>query len=893
MKTLSWSKRSHKPRESKKKFNFTIHRQAQKLLDLIGTPEKRPFTPDPFQVEAITLVDKYDVLVTAPTGAGKTYIAIEAIKKVFSKGGYSWYASPLKALSNSKYAEFSEIFGAENVGILTGDRKENPEAPIIVGTTEILRNQLYDVMHQGEYLNVDLVVMDEAHYLGDEDRGVVWEEVLIYLPSRVRILLLSATIQNAQEICDWLGWLRKTPCKWVSANERPVPLYPLFLFPEGELVPLATNKGFFEKIDTIKPKNFERTHFPDIPHIMEALRKANLLPAIFFLKSRADCEKAISLCPPVYETSLSTSREEFEEVLEELLDKYPYLRDHKHLEILRASRVGAHHGGQLPQWKILLEKLMQGGYLEAIFSTSTVAAGVNFPARTVVITQSDRFNGHEFVALTATELHQMTGRAGRRGMDEAGFVLVVPGPYQDPRYIHDLLGSPPEPIESKVRVNFSMVLNLLLSHKPEDIRDLFALSLATFQHVSEEKPKVKKLRQRVEKEISEWSEDMACKAGLNFVDIRRQHKQLSARISHLRASKSKKAVPTAMQHLLVRGRIFTTRQKVPYVLVERPRLDDKQVKAIRLTLPLKTRKNIVKISRIKFSSIAYLHHHIDQLPEPTEKEKWEEIIQNLSLNKSLGSSGELFENPFDAAEKEIRALMELRDKMPCSGCTLYGPCIKETDHPFTRIMHRCESLAGRIASVQEQLWRSFQYYFRFLLQEGYVDERGSLTADGLWASKLRLDQPLLISEGIRLGLFPEDDPALLAALIAPFVMDRDRGQDMELTSLAYRYPELYERYFTLLRGLQGIRMRLQSWGFSTPPLPFWTVVTLYLWAKGEPWELARDVTGMDEGDLVMLIVRTADHLNQIESLYSTHPTLAESARAARLAIMKEPVITVL
>jgi superfamily II RNA helicase len=890
MKTLSW-KRSYKHREVSKKFNFTIHRQAQKLLDLIGTPEKRPFTPDPFQLEAIKLVDQYDVLVTAPTGAGKTYIAIEAIKKVFSQGGRSWYASPLKALSNSKYAEFSEIFGAENVGILTGDRKENAEAPIIVGTTEILRNQLYDVMHQGSYLNVDLVVMDEAHYLGDDDRGVVWEEVLVYLPSRVRILLLSATIQNAQEICDWLSWLRDTPCKWVSAKERPVPLYPLFLFPDGELVPLATEKGFFEKIDTIKPKYFERAYFPDIAHIMEALRKANLLPAIFFLKSRADCERAISLCPPVYETSLSTSREEFEAALEEILDKYPYLRNHKHLEILKASRVGAHHGGQLPQWKILLEKLMQGGYLEAIFSTSTVAAGVNFPARTVVITQSDRFNGHEFVPLTATELHQMTGRAGRRGMDEAGFVLIVPGPYQDPRYIYDLLESPPEPIESKVRVNFSMVLNLLLSHKPEDIRDLFSLSLATFQHVSEEKPKVKKLRRRVEKEISQWAEDMACKAGLNFVDIRRQYKQLSAQISRLRASKkSRKTLPTDMHHLLVRGRIFTTKQKVSYVLIEKPELDAKQVKAVRLTLPLKTRKNVVKISRIKMSSIAYLYHHIDKLPDVTEKEKWEEIVQNLSLNRF---SGEPFISPFDAADKEILAVMELRDKMPCSNCALFGPCIKETNHPFTRIMHRCESLASRIASVQEQLWRSFQYHFRFLLQEGYVDETGALTADGLWASKLRLDQPLLISEGIRLGLFPEDDPPLLAALIAPFVMDRDRGQDMELTSLAYQYPELYERYFTLIRGLQGIRMRLQSWGFGSPPLPFWTVVTLYLWAKGEPWETVRDVTGIDEGDLVMLIVRTADHLNQIESLSNTHPTLAESAKTARLAIMREPVIAVL
>lgn len=878
--------------KNRREFNFTVHKKAQKLLDLIGTPEKRPFVPDPFQIEAIEQIEKSDVLVTAPTGAGKTYIAIEAIRKIFGKGGRSWYASPLKALSNSKYAEFSEIFGSENVGILTGDRKENPEAPIIVGTTEILRNQLYDVMHQGSYLNVDLVVMDEAHYLGDEDRGVVWEEVLIYLPSRVRILLLSATIQNAKEICNWLTWLRDTPCRWVSAHKRPVPLYPLFLFPDGELVPLATEKGFFEKIDTINPKHFGRTYFPDIANIMEALRKANLLPAIFFLKSRADCERAIALCPPVYETSLTTSREEFEGELNRLLEQYPYLRDHKDLHILRASRVGAHHGGQLPQWKILLEKLMQGGYLEAIFSTSTVAAGVNFPARTVVITQSDRFNGHEFVPLTSTELHQMTGRAGRRGMDEAGFVLIVPGPYQDPRYIYDLLLSPPEPIESKVKVNFSMVLNLLLSHRPEDIRDLFAMSLATFQNISEERPKVKKLRRRVEKELSEWKEMMACEAGLDFVEIRRQYKQISSRIKQVKALISRKPVLDSVQHLLVRGRVFTTRQKVPYVILERPRADAKHVKAIRLTLPLKTKRSVIKISNIKISNISYLHHHIDALPELMEKDKWEEIAKNLNINESDKSSVKSILNTFNTVENEMEALVKFRDSMPCSGCKLFGPCLKETDHPFTRIMHRCEALSGRITSVQDQLWRSFQYHFNFLVQEGYVEPDGRLTSDGLWASKLRLDQPLLISEGIRSGLFPEDDPALLAALVAPFVMDRDRGQDMELTSLAYRYPELYERYFMLLRGIQGIRMRLQSWGFNTPPLPFWTVVTLYLWARGEEWDTVRDVTRMDEGDLVMLIVRVADHLNQIESLYETHPILAHSARTARLAIMREPVIAI-
>ncbi|MGD9309362.1 MAG: DEAD/DEAH box helicase, partial [Desulfosarcina sp.] len=208
----------------------------------IGIPKDKPFTPDWFQTEAVATMAASDCLVTAPTGAGKTWIAIQTIRRTFENGGRAWYASPLKALTNAKLVEFSDIFGDGNVGILTGDRKENPDAPIIVGTTEILRNQLYDAMHQGVSLNTDLVVLDEAHFLGDEDRGVVWEETMIYLPSRIPLLMLSATVGNAGAIANWLTAIRGRPCRVVAETRRPVPLYPLALHPSGTLMPL-TVKG--------------------------------------------------------------------------------------------------------------------------------------------------------------------------------------------------------------------------------------------------------------------------------------------------------------------------------------------------------------------------------------------------------------------------------------------------------------------------------------------------------------------------------------------------------------------------------------------------------------------------------------------------------------------------
>lgn len=222
----------------------TYSRELRDLLSGIGTPKPTPFKPDPFQLEALAALEFEDVLVTAPTGSGKTWIAQEEIRRLLESGKRAWYTTPLKALTNSKYAEFTEEFGADRVGILTGDRKENSNAPLIVGTTEIFRNQLFDALRGGQEVRVDLVVFDEAHYLADEDRGHVWEEAIILTPSRIRMLLLSATIGNAPEFASWIEELRGVRCGVVTRpGARPVPLRAAFLMPNGRLVPLLTQQG--------------------------------------------------------------------------------------------------------------------------------------------------------------------------------------------------------------------------------------------------------------------------------------------------------------------------------------------------------------------------------------------------------------------------------------------------------------------------------------------------------------------------------------------------------------------------------------------------------------------------------------------------------------------------
>ncbi|MDO8784824.1 MAG: DEAD/DEAH box helicase [Syntrophales bacterium] len=656
----------------------------KKVFAKIGKPpSSATFVPDKFQLQALEAINRMDCLVIAPTGSGKTWIAEQAIMSVFAKGGRCWYASPLKALTNAKWVEFGSHFESNNVGILTGDTKENADAPIIVGTTEILRNQLYDAMYRGDDLNCDLVILDEAHFLGDRDRGVVWEEIMIYLPARINLLLLSATIGNGDEIASWLTSIRGKECLVVTEKKRPVPLYPLFFHPTGRLMPYLEKRklysGVSDFLNARRKDYFQGKNSYLFGEIINVLDKFNLLPAIFFLKSRAECDAALKNCPSV---PVAAGDSLFHQELEELLNRSPYLKKHKQLHYLMTSRVAAHHAGQLPSWKLLVETMMNKGRLHAIFATSTVAAGVNFPARTIVLFNSDAFNGHEFSPLKGTEFHQMMGRAGRRGQDEIGFMLAIPGRFMEITHIKRLLFMEPEDIMSQIRNDFSMVLNLLLSQDPEDIRNVFEKSLATYQRTN----------RHTNREARE--------GGLN-------------------------------------------------------------------------------------------------------------------------------------------------------------------------------------------LWNDFTRHLNFLKAEGFVNESNRLTENGIWASKLRLDQPLLIAECLRQHVFPDNDEKLLAALIAPFVYDGNH--DFKIYEKK-SYRKLISAYDKVVRILEPLSERMETAGFPAGSLFFWTSALMYDWARGGKWEEIVQKIGIAEGDMAMLILRTADNLRQIKSLKDTHPEMAALAVRARETILREPVV---
>ncbi len=733
----------------------------------IGVPESAPFMPDPFQLEALRYIRDCDVLVSAPTGAGKTWIASQTILSYLSKDQRVWYASPLKALSNSIYQEFCLEFGQHLCGILTGDRKENPEAPVIVGTTEILRNQLYDSMHKGISIRADLVVLDEAHYLSDAERGVVWEEVLIYLPPRVRLLLLSATISNAEEVCAWLEKIRGCPNRVVRSEERPVPLEMLFLFPDGLIGPLGgkrgLNPGVKKFLSSHPARRRGRPEKTDYGRILGYLRELDLLPAIFFLKSRADCDRALLVCPPV--TRPEEEQKDLHHVLRTFLKDYPHLERHRQMSSLTDSRVGSHHAGQLPYWKVLLERIMNRGYLDAIFATSTVAAGVNFPARTVVLVQSDRYNGHEFTELTATELHQMIGRAGRRGKDHIGFALIIPGRFQDPQLINELKRSPPEPIVSQIHINFSMTLNLLLSHSVDEVKDLLERSFAAFQETGA----ACSLKRRWDKTLSEIKMALVC------------------------------------------GKCDTG--------------------------------------------------------DPFE------VLENIRKRS------------------EVREGQGRADSLPCDGCQHLKICPGKRNSKIRKLIKEFKYFSVYMERLAGGLWLSFKHHVRFLKETGFVDQTNRLTPDGLWASNLRLDQPLLIAEAIRKGALEGDFPENLAGALAPFVWDRDLKVEV-VPRGGFGLKGLEKVFYKTLDSIQDIKELKKKRGFESPPILFWPSAALYMWARGVPWERLLEFIPIDEGDMASLIMRTADHLRQVMSLRETHPVLASVAEEAVDLILREPVYIV-
>ncbi len=456
---------------------------------------KFDFKLDDFQKKAVDYIcDNKSIVVCAPTGAGKTCIAEAAIQKSLEENTRLFYTTPLKALSNQKYYDFGRKYGIGNVGLLTGDTSINREAPVVVMTTEVFRNMLYNTNFgslKDNLKDVKYVVLDEVHYMNDEQRGTVWEESIIYCPPSIQIIALSATIANSKQLCDWINTVH-SKTELVYTDFRPVPLKHFYYDSSKpfDILPLFTPEGRLNK--RIKPEKKLKYYSKqakkrnNINELVKVLHNKNMLPAIFFTFSRKKCDEYMEKCSDI--TLISSEEEkQIKEEIKTFLNEHSYLENNKNLEYLYKG-VASHHAGLLPAWKQLVERLFQKGLIKVVFATETLAAGINMPARTTVISAISKRTDSGHRMLSANEFLQMSGRAGRRGMDKIGYVVVMGTQFQSPLEVAQLVKSSSNPLESRFSPSYSMVLNLLQNLDLEQAKELILKSFGYFSSNDRLKP---------------------------------------------------------------------------------------------------------------------------------------------------------------------------------------------------------------------------------------------------------------------------------------------------------------------------------------------------------------------------------------------------------------------
>jgi len=524
--------------------------------------EYQGLTLDPFQEQAVEYIeDDHSVLVAAPTGTGKTLIADYLIEEIIEEGGEIVYTAPVKALSNQKYREYVEQHGRENVGLVTGDLVINREAPLRIMTTEILRNVLLEggmaPVHEGENVDADqlrpaggdpeaddtvatptdieipqldelrAVIVDEIHFLDDRDRGTVWEELMIYLPSRIRILGLSATLSNLREFADWLSEIRGTDVKVVREEERAVPL-------EFKMASVSTGIVDVDDYDQAYGE-WKSHHGSDAPmtkhvDIHEMLPPQNY-PALFFIFSRSMVER---LAHGLTQTRVADKFHEMadQSAIQSRLDAF----EQEHPDVLTGSLrsmylkgIAGHHAGLHVALKALVERLYENELLNIVYCTSTFALGINMPARTVIFDSLQKYNGREFAPLTVREFMQMGGRAGRRGIDPVGEIVIRQDfdDYDEVRGLLDkLLSGESEPVTSSFNLSFHSVANLLDNHDEERIKLLLERSFKAYQR-EQSADRVRAQLEEAEAEFDDEHDEESTPTPSDLVDMRRKRREVA------------------------------------------------------------------------------------------------------------------------------------------------------------------------------------------------------------------------------------------------------------------------------------------------------------------------------------------------------------------------------
>jgi ATP-dependent RNA helicase HelY len=851
-----------------------------------------PFELDPFQRRAIdALDDGRSVLVAAPTGSGKTVVAEHAVARALGTGTKAFYTTPIKALSNQKYADLARRHGAGRVGLLTGDNSINGDAPVVVMTTEVLRNMIYAGASALDGLRY--VVLDEVHYLQDAYRGPVWEEVIIHLPPEVQLVALSATVSNAEELAEWLTTVRGETTL-VLEERRPVELRNLYLVgdrhseqphllptlvdgrpnPEADRLDNDSLAGRGPRRGNRRPRR--RFFTPRRPEVIDILGERDMLPALYFIFSRMGCEEAVASC---LDAGLRLTTPDERARIRAIVDERTASLTDDDLDVLGFDRwsaalemgLAAHHAGMVPPFKEAVEACFAEGLVKAVFATETLALGVNMPARSVVIERLTKFTGEARAFLTPGEYTQLTGRAGRRGIDDLGYAIVLWSPFVPFDQVASLASSRTYGLQSAFRPTYNMAANLVRRYEPSEAHHLLNLSFAQFQADRA----VVRFEARIERQqdkLARLTAEAACERGDVGV-----YRDLVA--AEREAARPPPAVQGAVEFALAR--------LAPGDVVE--------VGGRRLAvLSVAYRKN----GTIRLKGLDADGEPVtigaDELAAPPER------VGRLDMPRPYQPNNRAFQHL--VADELRRARTNRRRGEPAAPGTAEAPSVRPeaaavAAHPVhacpdrdrhlraegqrLRAVRELEQMRGEVRSRTGSLARRFDRVLRLLEAWGYLDG-WALTERGQVLARTYHESDLLVAEAMSSGLLDDLDPAELAGLVSVFTYEH-RGPD---APAAPWFPsrKVRGRWSELERLAADLQADEEAAGLPPTRDPDPGFVALaHAWAAGEPLGEVLGDEDLSGGDFVRNVKTLIDLVRQIGDV-APNPGTARTARQAAEAL---------
>jgi len=884
---------------------------------LLNLEEYFPFPLDDFQLEAIRAINSGNsVVLTAPTGSGKTLIGEFAIYRGLSHDSRVFYTTPLKALSNQKYRDFANQYGENKVGLLTGDISINREAPILVMTTEIFRNMLYGEFDEFDdpLENLESVILDECHYMNDPQRGTVWEETIIHCPTRTQIIALSATIANADQLQNWIEKVHG-PTVLINSDKRPVPLDFIFCSFNG-LHPLLNNKGngihpnckiwrapkgqkMTGKVGRImQPKS------PSIGFVISKLAERNMLPAIYFIFSRRGCDKAIENIKDLTLVSYSEANMISQKLDVYLKNNQEAIKDKSQCEALKRG-IASHHAGLLPAWKELVEELFQQGLIKVVFATETLAAGINMPARTTVISSLSKRTEDGHRLLFSSEFLQMSGRAGRRGKDTQGYVVTLQTRFEGAKEASALAISKPNSLESQFTPSYGMVLNLLQSYTLEKCKELIKRSFGSFLYLGESSGE-NIILENLDKDLIElkkitsnvsWKDfDAYEKLRNRLKEERRLLKILEKQAAEKLSEEITNALPFIKDGSLISIKAPQIKRKIVPGLICKKIYESQKIKSL-LCLTI---DNLFIL--IKPSYIVSIFNDLDAID-----------VLGLEVPK-MYFSGEVFRGD-DMSQCYADRILEVSKKndlqTPQYDLTTEVLAQQQqintleetvTDHPAHRFgdSKKLKKYRKKIIDVEQEInmrkklledkenhnWRTFTDLIQILNHFGCLNDL-ELTEVGQTVGAIRSENELWIGLVLVSGYLDDLDPPELAAIIQAICVD-------------VRRPNLWCNFkpclkvidvFNELDGLRKLVSFQQNKFHIEIPIYLETELTGIIseWARGKKWKDLVFNTSLDEGDVVRIIRRSIDVLSQVQYCIGVSNKLKSKAKLALKAINRFPV----